>query len=100
MHRARTFDSATLEYDWYQPRIRFVGVPRSSIQILGDFDNLSRNLAELAACRAGQALPNDDSLIFMPVHEMQIGNIKKLFNDVEVLPSEVFLPALGQSSIR
>ncbi|EKM78593.1 hypothetical protein AGABI1DRAFT_59499 [Agaricus bisporus var. burnettii JB137-S8] len=100
MHRARTFDSATLEYDWYQPRIRFVGVPRSSIQILGDFDNLSRNLAELAASRAGQALPNDDSLIFMPVHEMQIGNIKKRFNDVEVLPSEVFLPALGQSSIR
>lgn len=100
MHRARTFECTTLEYDWYHPRIRFVGVPKSNVRTLGGFENSSRELAELAASRAGQALPSGDSLIFMPVHEMQIDNIKKRFHDAEILPSEVFLPALGQSSIR
>jgi hypothetical protein len=100
MHRARTFDCTTLEYDWYHPRVRFVGVPKSSIQTLGGFEDSSQKLAELAASRAGHTLPSDDNLMFMPVHEMQIDNIRKRFHDAEILPPEVFLPALGQSSIR
>ncbi|KAF9448315.1 hypothetical protein P691DRAFT_669682 [Macrolepiota fuliginosa MF-IS2] len=100
MHRARMFDSASFEYDWYHPRIRFVRVPRSSLSILGDFERTFRDLAKLAASRAGRALPDDEDSVFMPAHELQLDNIIKRFHDVEILPPEVYLPALAQSSIR
>lgn len=100
MHRARMFDSAPCDYDWYHPRIRFVRVPRSSLNILGDFEHTFRKLAELAAFRAGLPLPEDETSVFMPAHELQVENIIKRFKDVEVLPSAVYLPALAQSSIR
>lgn len=100
MHRARIFNPASFEYDWYHPRIRFVRVPRSKVDILGEFEKTSKKLAELAAFRVGQTLSDNDDFIFMPVHEMQLNNVLKRFCDVEVLPPEIYLPALGQSSIR
>jgi hypothetical protein len=94
------FDSAPSDYDWYHPRVRFVRVPRSSLNILGEFEVTFRQLAELAASRAGKSLPVDECSVFMPAHELQIDNILKRFEDVEVLPSDIYLPALAQSSIR
>jgi len=100
MHRARMILSNALEYDWYHPRIRFVRVPRADLVILGGFEAKSKDLVAKAAQNAGLLLPTGASSIYMPVHELQIENIKQKFRDIEVLPAEVSLPALAQSSIR
>lgn len=100
MHRARMFGSVPFEYDWYHPRIRFVRAPRFSFSILGDFEKTFRQLAELAASRAGKSLPFDESSVFIPAHELQLDNIRQRFKDIDILPSDIYLPALAQSSIR
>lgn len=100
MHRARMFESVGSDYDWYHPRIRFVRVPKSSLTILGEFDSTFRDLAHLAASRAGQTLDDDAHFVFMPAHELQLDNIVKRFEDAQVLSPEIYLPALAQSSIR
>ncbi|KXN81324.1 hypothetical protein AN958_05179 [Leucoagaricus sp. SymC.cos] len=100
MHRARMFDAAPAEYNWYHPRVRFARVPKASLSLFGNFENTFRSLAQLAASRASHDLVLDESSVFMPVHELQIDNIAKRFTDVEILPSDIYLPALAQSSIR
>ncbi|KAG6837248.1 hypothetical protein H0H93_012643 [Arthromyces matolae] len=41
MYRARSLPSALMEnYDWYHPRIRFVLVPRNSLRVLGQFEDV------------------------------------------------------------
>jgi len=100
MHRARMFPSNLTNYDWYNPRIRFVRVPRSSLDLLGPFDDICRRLVKLAAGRVGYSLSDDGTSVYMPVHELQVPNVLSRFSDVDALPSDVSLPALGQSSIR
>jgi hypothetical protein len=89
-----------LEYDWYHPRIRFVSVPRSSLDIQGPFEHEMRSLAAIAAARSGKALPNDLSSVLMPVHELQIPNVANKFHDLKILDSDISVKALAQSSIR
>lgn len=100
MHRARMLPSSVLDYDWYHPRIRFVRVPRTSLDILGPFESVMRTLAGKAAEKSGRELPDDPSFVFMPVHELQISNIASKFHDAEILHPDISLQALAQSSIR
>lgn len=100
MHRARMLSTAPPDYDWYNPRIRFARVPRSSLDLLGPFESISRQLAETAATRAGCALEDDGKSIFMPFHELQLDNIVAKFHDIEILSPDINVPALAQSSIR
>ncbi|CAA7267094.1 unnamed protein product [Cyclocybe aegerita] len=100
MHRARMLASSPQDYDWYRPRIRFVRVPRSDIDALGNFVELSKLLVARAFEKAGHTLDQDDAFIHVPVHELQIENILTRFRNVEVLDPTIFLPALAQSSIR
>lgn len=92
--------SSVLDYDWYHPRIRFVQVPRTSLDILGPFESVMRTLAGKAAEKSGRELPDDPSFVFMPVHELQISNIASKFHDAEILHPDISLQALAQSSIR
>ena len=89
-----------LEYDWYHPRIRFVSVPRPSLDVQGPFEDKMRCLATAAAARSGKALPDDLSSILVPVHELQLPNVAKMFCDVKILDSDISVEALAQSSIR
>jgi hypothetical protein len=89
-----------LQYDWYHPHIRFVSVPRSSLDIRGPFECEMRGLAAKAAARSGKALPDDSSSVLMPVHELQIPNIASRFHDVKILDSDIIVKAYAQSSIR
>ena len=100
MHRARLLPSGALDYDWYHPRIRFVHVPRASLDILGPFESKMRVLAGKAAEKSGRQLPEHPSFVFMPVHELQISNIASKFHDAEILHPDISLQALAQSSIR
>jgi len=92
--------SSVVNYDWYRPRIRFVRVPRTSLDILGPFESKMRALVGEAAEKSGRQLPDDPSFVFMPVHELQISNIASKFHDVEILHPDISLQALAQSSIR
>jgi len=100
MHRARQIDSLSMDYDWYYPRIRFVRVPRTDVVLLGEFEEISRRLATRAAEKAGHVLEEEDAYIFMPVHELQLKNIKSKFRNVEVLGPDIFLVVMAQSSLR
>ncbi|KAL0573574.1 hypothetical protein V5O48_008388 [Marasmius crinis-equi] len=97
MHRARMLPSAPTDYDWYTPTIRFVKVPRKRISLQGPFVDIIQDFA-----RTTEALKsaNDDEHILMPVHELQVDKIASTFPDVEVLPPEASVQALGQASIR
>jgi hypothetical protein len=92
--------SSVLDYDWYHPRIRFVRVPRTSLDLLGPFESTMRALAEEAAEKSGRHLPDDPSSVLMPVHELQVPNIASKFHDVEILHPDISLQAFAQSSIR
>lgn len=106
MHRARMLPKnypakGAMDYDWYHPRIRFVRLLRSSLDIHENFEILSTKFVEKAFEQAGQAMPPEDpNLIYLPVHELQIENIKSRIRDVDVLADEIYLDALAQSSIR
>ncbi|KAF8972125.1 IucC family-domain-containing protein [Flammula alnicola] len=105
MHRARmlpssSFPENSMVYDWYHPRIRFVRVPRSQLDILGRFEEISKDLTTKAFQQAGETPPGDAGFIYMPVHELQIGNILSKFQNIEILDSKFYLAALAQSSIR
>lgn len=102
MHRARMLSMSrpVLQYDWYHPRIRFVIVPRSSVDIQGPFEREIRSLVTKVVAMSGRALPDDPSSVWMPVHELQIPNILSKFHDVEILDSDISVKAYAQSSIR
>ena len=57
MHRTRMLSPSVLDYDWCHPRIRFVQVPWTSLDILGPFESEMRALAGKAAEKSGQQLP-------------------------------------------
>jgi hypothetical protein len=105
MHRARMLPTnyATenpMAYDWYHPRIRFVRVPASDLDVLGKFKGISQQLAMKAFETAGRPFVEDDNFIYMPIHELQAKNIAVKFKNIEILDSEIYLPTLAQSSIR
>lgn len=101
MHRARMLPINTNpNYDWYRPRVRFARVPRSSLDLLGDFESKITPLAVHAAAKCGQELVLDDFTVIMPVHELQVANILAKFSEVEMLHPDISVEALGQSSIR
>ncbi|PPR03669.1 hypothetical protein CVT24_007790 [Panaeolus cyanescens] len=100
MHRARMLPSASMDYDWYHPRIRFAKVPKGDVSIQGDFESVAQSLLIKAVSRAKAQQPDMDGFLAMPAHELQVENIKTKFPNVEILDPEIFLPASAQSSIR
>lgn len=89
-----------LDYDWYHPKIRFVRLERSRIDVLGPFEREIHKLVEVAAQKSGKNLPEDAASIIMPVHELQIQNIIAKFPDVDILDDNISVQALAQASIR
>ncbi|PFH53187.1 hypothetical protein AMATHDRAFT_138330 [Amanita thiersii Skay4041] len=100
MYRARRLPFDVLDYDWYHPVIRFVAVPRSTVDILGPFEQMINPLVEKFDRRSDSFLPDSDSFIIMPVHELQVENIKRSIPDVFILHDDINVQALAQASIR
>lgn len=106
MHRARRtlppLQSLTpATRDWYRPRVRFAVVPRSRMDVRGDFEIQILDLAKAAAAHVGASLPQiaPDRLI-MPVYDLQVANIQDKFADVQILPEEISIQAQAQASLR
>lgn len=100
MHRARLCNSDSLEYNWYHPQIRFIGVPRGDLEVKGDFDRISRGLAAKASENADHVFEDDAAFIYMPVHELQVENIRSRMTNLKILDPEISFHGQAQSSLR
>mgnify|MGYP001435492295 CR=1 FL=1 len=99
MHRARLLPSGQVDYAWYRPRVRFAEVPKGDLEVKGAFQRMLADIVGIPAEAAGVRLDHRQ-FIYMPVHELQLPNLSKLFPDVAILPEAVHLEAYAQSSIR
>jgi hypothetical protein len=88
------------EYDWQHPLIRLVAVSRASMHIQGAWDDLIAPICANAAKNAGRPIdvPADHTLV--PVHALQVPNIREKFPDASVLPEEYYSNAFAQQSLR
>lgn len=92
--------SVSMDYDWYHPRIQFVKIRKDDVIVAGDFESVMEGLINKAILRANAQPPLVDGYLFMPIHELQIENVKAKFPNVEILDPEICLLASAQSSIR
>ncbi|KAJ3805063.1 IucC family-domain-containing protein [Lentinula lateritia] len=120
MHKTRMFlppmrditDDDT--YDLYNPQLRFIALPKSSLHITYDFEELTEPLrrcaAEAAAAAASDQVqefltPTGDMSIppshfVIPIHELQIPHIEEKFPEALIYPEQFKLPLQAQQSIR
>lgn len=99
MHRTRLMASGLRDYDWYRPLIRFVQVPKGQVTLQGSFEEISQALVTKASSKFESSI-DCDQFIYVPVHELQLPNISKLFPTATILPANINIQALAQSSIR
>ncbi|EKM78594.1 hypothetical protein AGABI1DRAFT_121041 [Agaricus bisporus var. burnettii JB137-S8] len=105
MHKTRRFlsplpDFAPGAYDLYNPKLRFVAVPKGDLKITYNFEELTRPLLDAAAQRAGNPLIIPDGYAVVPIHELQVAHVQEKFSDVQVYPEEFNLDVRAQQSIR
>jgi len=105
MHKTRRFlppipDFPPGEYDLLNPKLRFVALPRMSLKVTYNFEELLRPVLKAAADQAGRDLDVPEGYFIVPVHELQIHHIKDKFPEARVLPKDFELPLLAQQSLR
>jgi siderophore synthetase component len=89
------------EYDLSNPRIRAIAVPRASVNLRGDFEELIEPLVNaLFDGSTETALPNPNEYVLVPIHELQLPNIHHYFSNVIVLPPNISVPAKALTSLR
>ncbi|GAW02599.1 hypothetical protein LENED_004262 [Lentinula edodes] len=120
MHKTRMFlppmrditDDDT--YDLYNPQLRFIALPKSSLHITYDFEELTEPLRQTAAQAAAAAASDQvqkfltptgemsipPSHLVIPIHELQIPHIEEKFPDALIYPEQFKLPLQAQQSIR
>ncbi|GJJ10653.1 hypothetical protein Clacol_004880 [Clathrus columnatus] len=88
------------EFNWQEPHVRMVVVPRHRLNIQGPWDDYItpfikkvRNIGENPLA----ILPTE---VLVPVHELQIMNILEKFPEARVLPEEYSFVAFAQQSLR
>lgn len=87
------------KYDLANPTLRMVAVPRSSLNIRGDFEKLMQPLVK-AMFETALDTPDSNEYVLIPVHELQLPNINHYFGDVIVLPPNISFPAKALASLR
>lgn len=105
MHKLRRFlpplpDYVPGTYDFLQPKLRFVSVPRTDTKITYDFENVISPLVKTASARAGKPLAVEEDRVVIPVHELQTMHIKEKIPAAKVYPAEYSIPLLAQQSLR
>ncbi|THH16104.1 hypothetical protein EW146_g4489 [Bondarzewia mesenterica] len=105
MHKTRAFLSPipTITpgtYDLYNPRVRLVALPRTSLNITGDFENDTKDVLDGAAKNAKKPLDVPEGFVVVPVHELQVYHIQEKFPEAKIYPEEFSVSARAQQSIR
>lgn len=105
MHKTRRFlpplpDFPPGSYDLYNPKLRFVAVPREDLKITYDFEGLTRPLLDAASKNAGRPLVVQEGYVVVPIHELQAAHVQDKFSGVHVYPEEFSLDLRAQQSVR
>ena len=105
MHKTRQFLPPTHpfspgSYNLYSPRLRLAAFPRASLNIVGDFEELTRPILDVSTRNAGKPLDVQRDCIVVPIHELQVPHITEKFKEAKVYPEEFSVPAQAQQSIR
>lgn len=87
-------------YDLYNPSIRLIILPISSLKITGPFSDLTKAIWEGAEKRAGRSIVLHEDEVVIPVHELQVFHIRDKFPEARILEKEFSVPARAQQSIR
>lgn len=87
-------------YDWQHPLVRLVAIPRANVHIKGAWDDLIAPVSTAAEKNAGKPINISKHHIIIPVHALQLPNIREKFQDASVLPEEYYVDALAQQSLR
>ncbi|CAM0142647.1 unnamed protein product [Umbelopsis sp. WA50703] len=87
------------DYDLALPNIRIAAVPRSSLILSGDFEKLLQPMMKIISEKT-KGVPDLKEYALIPVHELQLPNIKHLFSDIIILPEECSIPAQALTSLR
>ena len=84
-------------------KIRLAAIPRESMILNGDFEAHTRHLVDAILESNGNAKDLREKYkdrVFMPVHQLQVPNIREKVKDAIILPEENSVLAYGLSSIR
>ncbi|KAJ4474382.1 IucC family-domain-containing protein [Lentinula aciculospora] len=105
MHKTRAFlspmqDISPGSYDLYNPKLRFVALPKSNLDVTYEFEQLTEPLHRAAAEVVGKVLVIPAEHLVIPVHELQVAHIEDKFKEAIIYPIEYSLPLLAQQSIR
>lgn len=106
MHKTRYFlppipPIAPGSYDLYNPSIRLVVLPKSSLKVTGPFAELTKAVRETAERNAGRKIEmHEDEEVVVPVHELQVWHVEDKFPEARILDGEFRVAAKAQQSIR
>lgn len=105
MHKTRAFLPPITpitpgSYDLYTPHVRLVALPRTSLDITGDFEKYTQDILDGAARNAQKPLEVPEGFVVVPVHELQVHHIQDKFQEAKIFPEEFSVAARAQQSIR
>ena len=105
MHKTRAFLPPITpitpgSYDLYTPRVRLIALPRTSLDITGDFEKYTQDILDGAARNAQKPLEVPEGFVVVPVHELQVHHIQDKFQEAKIFPEEFSVAARAQQSIR
>ncbi|KAG0171015.1 hypothetical protein DFQ30_001634 [Apophysomyces sp. BC1015] len=84
-----------------QPKLRAVAIPKSSLNLRGEFEELSRPLLDAMLKSESKTFrAKYPGHVFMPIHELQIPNVEQKFPDAVVLPPQYNVTVEALTSIR
>ncbi|KAG6837247.1 hypothetical protein H0H93_012642 [Arthromyces matolae] len=105
MHKLRYFlpplaDLMPGSVDLYHPRLRLIAIPREKLHITYDFETLAQPVVAAMSRKAQRDIQVRKDFVAIPVHELQIAQIRDKFEEAEIYPEDVHLDILAQQSIR
>lgn len=105
MHKARraVFPIAPVQpgdFDWQHPLISLCAFPRASLHIQGAWDDYLAPLCEAAAIKAKMPIDIPEGYTIIPLHALQVANVREKFPEAYILPEEYHVEALAQQSLR
>ncbi|KAG2182392.1 hypothetical protein INT43_007322 [Umbelopsis isabellina] len=87
------------DYDLAHPNIRIAAIPRSSLILTGSFEKLLQPMMKIILEKTNN-VPDSNHYALIPVHELQLPNIKHLFKDIIILPEDCSVQAQALTSLR
>jgi siderophore synthetase component len=106
MHKTRMFlppipAYSPGDYDLYHSRLRFVSMPRASLNITGELETLLEPVYRAAGLLSlTKNVHAEQDRFIVPIHELQVHHVVVKFPEARILAADVTIPIEAQQSIR